>query len=188
MKKVLAFLTPLLLTLTSAYGESYGKIIGGIYVDTELIAASIIFIAFFAGILIATRKMNLLKNDMVRIVISMGLSAFAILGLNKMGLDYTKIVVDIGLEKFFIQNMTLIIIALIIIFSIWLGFANTIMGLGGIIFSSGILGAFNENLVYNWEIVLVLGIAVFLIGLWIKNKSKKHSRKKVKSKHKSSDE
>jgi NADH:ubiquinone oxidoreductase subunit 6 (subunit J) len=190
MKKNYLLLTTLLLTkLASAYGESYGKIIGGIYVDTELVAASIIFIAFFAAILIATRKMNLLKNDMVRIITSLAISAFAILGLNKIGLNYSNIITDIGLERFFMENLPLIILALILIFSIWWGLSKTIMVLGGIIFSAGILGMFNKDFVFNWQITLLVGAVIFIIGYAIKTrikvkdnifKSPRQKRKKIK--------
>jgi predicted nucleic acid-binding Zn-ribbon protein len=170
VKAILLLVSTLFVNLVSAYGEQYGTLIAGVYVDTELVFAAVLFLLFFMCLMIVTRKMNLLKNDMVRIVVSMILSLFAIYGIQKAGIDLSKIVYDIGIERFLMQYFPLILLVLTIVAMLMWGIGTVFMLWGGIFFIAGLLGSVSEDIVYNWEIAMMIGVILFLIGLAINRK------------------
>ncbi|NCN86820.1 hypothetical protein GW932_03225 [archaeon] len=171
MKKGLIFgLVPALLTLVSAYGEQSWTTIGGFYINTEMVFAGIAFLLIFWGITYGVSKLKIFPNTTTRIIMSIILSLFALYGLSKTGFSYEGLFLKIGIAEFMYRFFPWILLTTAILAMLFWGLGAVVMISGGIIGILGLIGSINEEIVYNWEILLMIGISVFIIGLWIKKK------------------
>ncbi|MDA3836594.1 MAG: hypothetical protein PF542_03145 [Nanoarchaeota archaeon] len=171
-KKTIIFtlLSTLFINIASAYGEMTGTFIGGFYIDTQIIGAGLFFLLFFGALVFVTRKAKLFTSEMTRIIVSMILAIFGVYGLFKLGIDFEKIIFDIGIQDFMMNNFP-IILAVVLIFAMlkW-GPGIVMMLAGGIFFIAGIAGSWNEDIVYNWEYAMLIGAGLFMFGLMLYKK------------------
>ncbi|MDA3836593.1 MAG: hypothetical protein PF542_03140 [Nanoarchaeota archaeon] len=171
-KHLLTLFGILSIHLASAYGELQSTLIGGFLVDLQLLGAGLFFLLFFGAILFATRKAKLFTNETTRVIVSIILSFFSIYGLTKLGLDFEKIVFDLGIQNVMMRYFPILILILFI-YALFKWKVGRVLIVAGItIFSAGLLGMFNEELIYNWEIALLIGAITIIIGFAIKKRKK----------------
>ena len=111
---------------------------------------------------------------MTRIIISMILSLFGIYGLQKAGIDFSKIAYDFGIERFIMEYFPLILIIISVIAMIKWGVGIIFILYGGILILLGLAGSMNEDIVYNWELIILMGVVLLIVGFVIKRKTYKN--------------
>ena len=181
MEKKGLMLTSLLflMNFVSAYGERSGILVGNMYLDLDLIISIGIFMTIFVALSLATRKMNVFHTEGARIFISFVIALFSIYGLSKANVDYQTLFIDWGIQNFLMDFGAWIILAFCLLIIIIYNIRTLILVVSGAFIAMGITGMFSEEIIYNWEISLMIGITLLLFYLWLRKKGPKFKLKKT---------
>jgi uncharacterized membrane protein len=131
-------------------------------IDPNTMLLALLFVIFFAIINFALFRM--LKNKGTSSIISFCISLLAVYGINRTSLDINRLFNGIGIGDKLIYSVIPIIILAGLIYMLW----N--LGLGKTLMLTGVALVIVSFFVYMKTIILVIGIALFVVGLylWVK--------------------
>ena len=162
-------LSLILIPFTSAYG-GYSTFSIAQFTNTDTILTAILFLIIFYGVKKALDK-ALPNSNAASTIVSLVLSIFMVLGLNKLNFSLGDFLYTKGINEQLILSIAPWIFLFFIMITFWkFGLGGMLMILGGLFMVWGFVGMADQTIVYNWEVALGIGAVLFILGAILKKK------------------